>query len=154
MNDPGFLNAGESLVEALIAERQLFMVDAEQMKQGGMQIADMDRILCHMVSEFVRCAVLEPGFGTAAGHPDREGVFVVVAAAGFGRFVALEHGGPSEFAGANHEGLGKQTARFQVAEQRSEGLVDRFAQPAQSPMHSAVGVPVPVENFNKADTGF
>ena len=55
------------------------MVEPELMKNGGMQIMDMDAVLRHFVSEFIRSPHGDSVLYACPRHPDRERVRVVIA---------------------------------------------------------------------------
>ena len=57
MDDMRWLDAGQALIEALEREGQLFVVDAQLVQDGGVQITDGDRILHDVVAEVVGFAV-------------------------------------------------------------------------------------------------
>ena len=121
------------------------MIDSEQMKKGAVQIANIHGILDGGVAKFIRGSVLNTGSNAAAGHPDREGVSVMVAPGAFGRFGSLEHWGAAEFACENDEGGVEQTASFEVEEEGGDGLVDLLAKLGEAAVHASVGVPIAVE---------
>ena len=41
------------------AERQAFVIDAQEVEQGGVQVVDLDAILDHLVAPFVGLAIAE-----------------------------------------------------------------------------------------------
>ena len=45
------------------------MIKTQQIKHGGVQIADLDRILGDLVADLIRLAVANPGLDAAARHP-------------------------------------------------------------------------------------
>ncbi len=48
------MHIGQTITAALEFVGQTFVVDAQEMKQRGMQIMDMDRVLGDVVTEVVR----------------------------------------------------------------------------------------------------
>ena len=65
----GLLDAREALIEALILVGKFLMIDPEQVKQGGLEVADMDGIFDDVVGELVGLSMDDPSFDSAAGHP-------------------------------------------------------------------------------------
>ena len=65
---------------AVVAVRQLRVVEAEQVQDGGVQVVDADAIDGGLVADLVGLAVVDAALDAAAGEPGREGVRVVVAA--------------------------------------------------------------------------
>ena len=62
-------DAGQTLVEALEREGQLFVVDAQLVQNGCMQVADGHGILHNVVAEIVGLPVRDPTLDAAAGEP-------------------------------------------------------------------------------------
>lgn len=79
-DDLGGFDAGELLVEALIFEGELVVVDSELVKDGGVEVADVDGVLGDVVAEVVGLAIDFATFDAAASHPHGEGARVVIAA--------------------------------------------------------------------------
>src|SRR5579883_2990127 len=63
------LDAGQALIESLELEREAFVVDAQAVQNGGVQVVHVDRLVDHVVAEVVGLAVDLPSFDSAAGHP-------------------------------------------------------------------------------------
>ena len=59
---------------------QPFMIEAEEVEHGGMEVVDVDDILHGPEAEFVRGAVGVAASSAATGKPAGEAVMVVVAA--------------------------------------------------------------------------
>ena len=59
--------AGELLLQALKAVVELVVVEAEEIKHGGMQIADLYWVLDDLVSHVVGRAVRNPGLDSGSG---------------------------------------------------------------------------------------
>ena len=89
----------QSIVAALEPVRMTQMVEAQQMKQGGVQIMDMDRIGDDVKSELVGLSVDVSGLDPAPGQPDAEASVVMVATV----VATLHHRSPTEFAAPDHE---------------------------------------------------
>ncbi len=64
------LDIRQAKVTSLIAERQSLVLDAEEMKHGGVQVMDGDTVLLSVVAKFVSVAVGDTGLDSATGHPD------------------------------------------------------------------------------------
>ena len=139
--------ADEALVEALVGVVEVVGVDAEEVEDGGLEVADADGVLGGVVSDVVGFAV-DAGFDACAGHPHGEGVGVVVAADEaffeFGVFVVLHHGGASEFAAPDDEGFIEEAALFEVFEEAGDGEVGVAGVFVVVVFEVAVGVPVVV----------
>ena len=108
------MHIGQPIVPALEFERQFFVVDAEAMQHGGVQIVDVNRVLGDVVAEFVGRAVGHASFDTAAGQPDAETAWVMVAAVVLPRERSLAINRAAELTGPDHECFIQETALFEI----------------------------------------
>lgn len=123
MNNPA-VNVGQAKIAALEAVRQSFVVDAQAMQNGGIEIVDVHGIFDDVVAEIVGFAVNDTRFNTAAGHPNREAARVMVAAVICFRQCALAVDRAAEFAAPDDQSIIKHAALFEVFEQSGTALVD------------------------------
>jgi hypothetical protein len=65
----GWVHASKPLIEALILVCESLVIDSEQVKQCGLEVADMNRIFDDVVGELVGFTMDDAPFGSAAGHP-------------------------------------------------------------------------------------
>src|SRR5690349_6427298 len=72
-------DVGEAVLAALKFESQLFVIKADEVQQRRVEVVDMDGILDDGVAEVVCFADGDAGLGAAAGHPDAEGIYVMIA---------------------------------------------------------------------------
>ena len=68
LNDSA-VDVRESKVSTLIAVRQAFVIDAQLMKDGCLQVVDVNRIFDHVDAVIVRFAVRHSGFDSATSQP-------------------------------------------------------------------------------------
>ena len=108
------VDVGEAVVAALEFEGELFVIDAEEVEEGGVEVVNADGILCNVVGVVVGFADGLTGFNAAAGEPHGEAAGVVVATEALWREVALAVNGASEFAAPDDEGVLKQAALLEV----------------------------------------
>ena len=113
-------DAGQALVESAVVVGQLFVIQAHEVEDGGMQVADVVSVDDGLVAKFVGLTVARSGVDAAAGHPIGEALGVVVAAS----VAALIDRLSPEFASPDDEGFLKQTALFEVGQQPGDGAVD------------------------------
>jgi len=66
----GFFDAGEADVQALEFYAEAFVIDAEEVEHGGMEVGYFDWIFDGVVAEFVGGAVGGPALDAAAGQPN------------------------------------------------------------------------------------
>ena len=121
---PRGLDAGQALVEPLVAEGEPLMVEAQEPEHGGVEVVDVHGVLDDVVGELVGFAVDGPGPRAAAGHPHGEAAGVMVAAVVVVAQAALRIDRPAELAAPDDEGLVEQPACLQVADQSPARLVD------------------------------
>ncbi len=95
------MDVGEAVVAALEAEGEAFVVDAEEVKQGGVEVVDMDGGLDGAEAEVVGAADDLAAGDAAACEPHGEGLDVVVPS---GLVAGLAHGGASELAAPDDDG--------------------------------------------------
>ena len=74
------MDVGQTVVAALEAERQAFVVEAQCVQQRRVQVVDVHGVFDDVVAELVGFAVRVAGFDAAAGKPPREAAAVMVAA--------------------------------------------------------------------------
>ena len=65
---------------AIVEVGELFVVEAHQVKDGGVKVIDADTVDGGPVPEFIRGAMMDPAPNPAPGHPVRERVGVVIPA--------------------------------------------------------------------------
>ena len=116
------MHIGEAEVAALVTVGELFVVEAHEAEDGGVEVVDVHGVLGHVVTEVVGGAVGEAGLDTAAGHPEGEGLDVVVSPVAL---AALGHGGSAKLAAPDDERIFEQAALLQVHHQRRRGLIDQ-----------------------------
>ncbi len=101
-------DVGEAVGSALESEGKFFVVDAEEVEDGCVEVVDVHGVLCGVESDFVGFAVGVAGLCSAADEDGGESVFVVVAAGAFGLGCsavgdALDHGGSAKLGGNDDE---------------------------------------------------
>ncbi len=77
----GFLDAGEFVVEAAVEVGQVMRIEAGQVQDRGVQVADVAAVDDRFVAELVGLAITGPPLHAAARHPVEEALRVMVAAA-------------------------------------------------------------------------
>ena len=108
----GGLDAGQALVEPLIAEGESLMVETQQPEHGGVEVVDVHGVLDDVVGEIVGFAVDGPGPRAAAGHPHGEAAGMMIAAVVVVAQAALGIDGPAEFASPDDECFVEEPAAF------------------------------------------
>ena len=75
------MNVGEPSVDAVFAESQPFVVDSQQMEDGGVDVVDLGRMASveRFVAPFVALSVGHASLDAAASEPVGEDVGIVIA---------------------------------------------------------------------------
>src|SRR5712692_2564994 len=115
---------------------ETFMIQAEQMQHGRVEISYRDRILDGAVAKLVRSAICHAAAGSSAGDPDAECILVMVAPVR-----ALRHWGAAELAGPEDQGVIQQAAPLQIGQKSGGGLVCLLGNTAMAFFVILVGVP-------------
>ena len=66
-------DVGEAEAAAVVGVGELFVVEAEEVQDGGVEVVDVDLIDGGLVADLVGFAVADAAFDAAAGHPGGEG---------------------------------------------------------------------------------
>ena len=94
------MDVGEPEVATLETEGELLVVDAEQMKNRGVNVVHVCAVCRGIETQFVGFADDRARFRAATCEPHRERINVVIAAR---RVPVLTHRSAAEFAAPNHE---------------------------------------------------
>jgi len=89
LNDLRRFYAGEALVEAKVANAETFVVEAKEMQDRGVPVAEMYGVFDDVVRKIIRFTVNHAAFDAAAAHPNGVAPRVMVAAVVFLREAAL-----------------------------------------------------------------
>ena len=114
------MHVGKTEIPAGVAEGEFFVIEAELMKDGGMQVMHVDFVLDGHVADVVGDAVGEAGFEAATGDPDGEAERVVIATGA----VFLGVGGAAKFAAPPDDGVFEQAALFEIGKESGNRFID------------------------------
>lgn len=106
---------------------EFFVIDAQQVKERGLKVVHVNRIVGHIIAEFVGLAVRNAGFHAPARHPYREAARVMIAAIIVFSKLALRIVGAAKFATPDHNRVVEQTALLEVLHQSRRRLIGGFA---------------------------
>ena len=98
---------------------EAFVVDAQKVQDSSLEIVDVNFVLDGVEAELVAPAVTHAGLHTAARHPQRECVGMMIAAPLLRLLnLALQKRRAPKFAAPNDERVVEQSALLEVAHQR------------------------------------
>ena len=130
------MHVGQAEVAAGVAEGQLFVIHAQQVQQGGVEVVDVHAVLRRLEAEVVGLAVAHAAARAAAGQEHAETVRVVVATV-----AVLAHRRAPELAAPHDQRVFEQAALLQVAEQGGDGAVNVLAEIARCGVVIRVRIP-------------
>ena len=147
------MDVGQAVVATTEAVGQPLMVDAQKVKQGGVQVVDFDGILGGFVTVFVGRSIGHATSNTTASHPKTEAVRIVVPTV-----APLGEGGSTKFARPENHGFIQEASRLEVCQQPGNWLIDGSGVDrvvvAQIPMGVPTGIAVGAgaRQFDEADS--
>jgi hypothetical protein len=121
--DDAAFDVGQAEVATAVRVGQLFVVEAELVQDGGVQVVDVNFVLNGRESKVVGCAVNRATFDAASGYPHREPVRVVVSTV-----TALRRRRSAKFAAPDDQRFVEQASLLQISQQLSDRLIDVFAE--------------------------
>ena len=149
------MDVRQTEVAALEAVGEAFVVDAEEVQDGGLEVVDVDGMIDGVEAEVVGSAESEAGLDSAASYPDGEGIWMMIAApAGSVVDVALNERRATEFAAPDDERVIQHAAHFQVLNKRGARLIGVFALRVEFGRQAVVLVPAGVHALDEADSAF
>ena len=101
------VDVGEAEVAAGVAVGELFVIDAEQVEDGGVEVVDVHSIFNGVESDFVSGADDLSALDASAGHPHGEAGGVVVASVTF-----FGHGGAAKFSSPDDQCIVQKSSAF------------------------------------------
>ena len=149
------MDIGETEVPSLETKGEFGVINAEQVEQSGVNIVHVGLVGDRVEAEFVGLAEDLARFHAATGEPHGEGVDMMVATGGIAVF---SHGGASELAAPNDEGILEQASLLQVLDEGGLALIDLAADFLEVAFEvfagATVTVPVGVIQLDEADAAF
>src|SRR5882672_10706008 len=121
------VNIGQPEIPARMPKGKLRMVESEEMKNCGVKIVDMHRVLGGLEPEFIGGAMNMSAADSSSCHPHGETVMIVIAAIDFARVRPgswqLDGGRSAKFAAPNHQCILQHSALLQVRQQSADRLI-------------------------------
>ena len=113
------VHVSEAEISARMPIGQFFVIQSQQVQNGGMPIVNVHFALDGLVPVFVGGPVAESALYPAAGHPGGVSLVVVVAPV-----TSLAVWCPSEFTGPDDEGVLQEVAALEIRQEAGNGFVD------------------------------
>ena len=99
------MDIGQSVASPLKLEREAFVVDAEEVENGGVEIVDMDRVLDDVVAIVIGDAVADSGLDAGTGQKDGKALGVMVSTVVVASEGSLAVDGSPEFTSPNDQSV-------------------------------------------------
>jgi len=112
------MNIGEPNIAAAEAVSKLFVIDAHQVKNGGMKIMDFQGVLLRLVTPLISSPIHRARLDPGSCHPERESELIMIPA-----IASLRKGSPPELSRPENESIIQHASRLQILEQARDGLV-------------------------------
>src|ERR1041385_950201 len=114
----------EPVISPLKSIRQLGVIEAKAMQDGRLQVVHVHLVLRHMIAQLVRLPIAEARLDPAAGHPDAEGMRMMIAPDQFLLLASiLVHRRPAEFAAPNDQRVFEHAALLEIFDQGRARLI-------------------------------
>lgn len=148
------MNIGQAEIATLVAIRQLFVIDAELMKNRRLKVMNMHRIFNHVDAVFIGGAVGVASLHSAAGHPIGKTIGMMVASVDrFGQ-LALAVDGPSEFSAPDHKCFVEHAPLLQIVDQCCSRLIRVPALRGHLFLNVVMGIPTAMVELDETNTAF
>lgn len=112
------MDIGEATVDPVLADGELFVIDAEQVEDGGVEVVAVGLALDGLIAPVVAASMASSRANAGTGHPADEGSAVVIPS-----ISALGEGGASKLGGPDEQGILEESPLLEVADQCRDGLV-------------------------------
>lgn len=154
------MDIGKAAFEAIVVIGQAFVIETEEVEDGGVEVVDGGDVFSGFVAEVIGGSVGVGGFDSGSHEPGGEAVGVMVPAGG----TFLESGHAAKLGGPDNECVFEETSAFHVLEEGGTGLVENGAMFAVLCFDLFVSVPITdtfatglvgtVEELDKANAFF
>lgn len=145
---------GEPKATALVAVGQSFMVDSEDVQQGGLEIVNVHRVLCHVVAEVVGGTVTRSWLDPGPGHPESKTARMMIPAiVGLGE-LSLGVICSSKLTAPDDQSIFEQATVLKIVDQCCRGLIGFFGLSFYGGGETAVLVPSLVVELNELNAAF
>ena len=150
-----FFDTGEPDIQPAEFDCELFVVDTQAMKDGGLDIVDVDGVFDDVETEVIGLAEIHTWFDTAPGEPHSESLGMMVAsfAAAQGG-TGFNHRSSAELTPPDDECVIEHAPLFEVFNQGGTSFVCLFALIADASFDVAVMIPAGVVDLNETDATF
>ena len=133
------VDVGEAALDAVVVEGEAFVVNAQQVEGGGVEVVGVSGVLGGFPAEFVGGPVADASLGSSARQPSGEGPCVVVAPESP---ATLGGGLAPELGGADDKGFVEQAVGLEVLQQGGGSAVKDASPVAMVAGQVLVAVPV------------
>ena len=101
---------GKPEISTCMPKRETFVIETEQMQNGGMQVVHMDFVFYRLEAKLVGLSVGHSAFYSSSSEPHRETVMIVISSISIFR-----RRRSTELTSPYHQRIVQQSSLFQVA---------------------------------------
>ena len=142
------MNIGQAEITSRMVVGESLMVEAHQMKNGGMPVMNMNTTIHRLGPVFIGRSMFDSTLDPATGHPHREPLGVVIPP-----IVVLSIRRTTEFSAAQNEGVFKHATLFEIGEQAGDRSVDLRATVDHRLSKVSVVIPAARRDLDETDAG-
>ena len=113
------MHIGEASLDAVVVKGEPFVIQAEQVQNGGVEIVNAHWLVRREIADFVGSAVAETRLQSRSSHPNGEDVLMMITALAVD---ALSDGRAAKFSRPEHECIFEEAAGFQILKRPATGL--------------------------------
>ena len=119
------MNVGQAEVAPGVTVGECFVIEAEQMQNGRVEVVNMYLVLHCLKPELVRGSINGPALDPSSCHPHGETVGIMIAPLGFGSgCLKFDCGSASELASPDHERVFEHATLPQILEESGNRLIN------------------------------
>lgn len=142
------------MVEAHEGVGESVVVDAQLVKDGGIEVADRNLVFDDVVGVIIGFSVSDTAFDSASGHPGGKALWVVVAAILVAFQFTLSVSGATKFSGEDNQRFVEHSTLLEVLDKTRASLVDIVGLTTNLFREPDMVVPAAVEELDKANAAF
>ena len=106
------MHIGKTAMDAIMVICQLFVMDAKQVQNRGVEVVDGDRVTGNLVTDFIGFTPNTASLDSGSSEPAGKGMLVMIPTQRGRAPVALAERGSAELRGPNHQSVFQHAPLF------------------------------------------